>query len=140
MRLTFAALVLWQSWPHAAAAARLTISVEGVRNAEGVVGVLVFNSPQGWPENVDAAVRAKAVPARAVVTTLAIDDIPRGTYAVVVLHDENKNQKLDRNFVGRPREGWGMSNNPKARASAPSFRRAQIAVRRDMHLRIRLNY
>jgi uncharacterized protein (DUF2141 family) len=140
MRLTFVALVIWQTATQASAAARLTVSVEGVRNARGVVGVLVFNSPQGWPENVEAALRARAVPARALVTTLAIDDVPPGTYAVVALHDENKNKKLDRNFVGRPYEGWGMSNNPRARASAPGFKRAQFAIRRDTHLRIRLNY
>jgi uncharacterized protein (DUF2141 family) len=28
----------------------LTVEVENVRNAQGVVGVLVFNTAQGWPE------------------------------------------------------------------------------------------
>jgi uncharacterized protein (DUF2141 family) len=140
MRLMVAALMLSHTAAQSAVTARLTISVEGVRNADGVVGVLVFSSPQGWPDSVDGAIRAKAVPARSPIATLAIEDIPLGAYAVVVLHDENENKKLDRDFVGRPREGWGMSNNPKARASAPSFGRARFLLRRDTHLRIRLNY
>ncbi|HET8550209.1 MAG TPA: DUF2141 domain-containing protein [Bryobacteraceae bacterium] len=121
-------------------AATLTINIEHVRNAAGVVGVLVFNSPRGWPENFDAALRKKAVAAHPPVTALVIDDLPYGNYAVVVLHDENENRKLDRNFLGIPREGWGMSNNPRARASAPSFRRARFTLARDKNLRVRLNY
>jgi uncharacterized protein (DUF2141 family) len=39
---------------------RLTVEVENVRNAQGVVGVLVFNTAQGWPENFSAALRAEA--------------------------------------------------------------------------------
>jgi uncharacterized protein (DUF2141 family) len=38
----------------------LTVEVENVRNAQGVVGVLVFNTPQGWPEQFSAALRAEA--------------------------------------------------------------------------------
>ena len=33
---------------------RLTVEVENVRNAQGVVGVLVFNTAQGWPEQFSA--------------------------------------------------------------------------------------
>ncbi len=39
---------------------RLTVEVENVRNAQGVVGVLVFNTAQGWPEQFSAALRAQS--------------------------------------------------------------------------------
>ena len=118
----------------------LTITVENVRNSKGVVGVLVFNSQRGWPESVKAAILSKAVPAHPEVTTLVLGDLPVGDYAVVALHDENENMKLDKNFIGVPREGWGMSKNPKARLSAPSFRQARFSLQQDSHLRIHLNY
>jgi uncharacterized protein (DUF2141 family) len=120
--------------------ATLTISIDEVRNSKGLIGVLVFRSAQGWPEKVDAASFGKAVEAHPGVTTLVIDDLPSGTYAVVALHDENENQKLDRNFFGMPKEGWGMSNNPKAYLSAPSYSQARFVLKEDTHLQIHLNY
>jgi uncharacterized protein (DUF2141 family) len=120
--------------------ATLTITVDNVRNSKGVVGVLVFRSPQGWPEKVDHAIRSIAVPAHPGITTLALYDLPSGTYAVVALHDENENMRLDKSFFGMPKEGWGMSNNPKARASAPSFSRARFALEKEARLQIHLNY
>jgi uncharacterized protein (DUF2141 family) len=139
----FAFALAWLSTVAAddpATSATLTITVDNVRNSKGVVGVLVFRSPQGWPEKVDRAIRSVAVPAQPGPTTLALDDLPSGTYAVVALHDENENMKLDKSFFGIPKEGWGMSNNPKARASAPSFSRARFLLERETRLKIHLNY
>jgi uncharacterized protein (DUF2141 family) len=119
---------------------KLTIVAEDVRNAKGVVGVLVFASDRGWPEKVNAAVRSVAAPAQPGITTLTVGNLPPGTYAVVVLHDENENMKLDRNLLGIPKEGWGMSNNPKARVSAPAVRQARFVLNADSRLRIHMNY
>jgi len=121
-------------------ALKLTLVAEGVRNSRGVIGVLIFRSSRGWPEVFEAALRAKATPAQSGSTTLTFEDLGPGAYAVVLLHDENENKKLDKNFFGVPREGWGMSNNPKAHAAAPSFGRARFILERDTLLRIRLNY
>lgn len=39
------------------------------------------------------------------------NDLLTGTYAVIALHDENTNGEMDKNFIGRPKEGFGTSNN-----------------------------
>jgi uncharacterized protein (DUF2141 family) len=114
----------------------LTLVVEGVNNTRGVIGVLVFDSPNGWPEDVAFAFRTMAVPAQAPVTELTIPDLPSGDYAVVVLHDENSNMKLDRNWLGMPKEQWGMSNNPHVFLSAPSFDSARFTLAADEQLHI----
>ena len=114
----------------------LTLAVEGVRNTRGVIGVLVFNSSAGWPEHVELAVTSKAVPAQTPETVLTIYDLPAGEYAVVVLHDENTNMKLDRDWIGKPKEQWGMSNNPHAALSTPSFDSARFSFDADKRLLI----
>jgi uncharacterized protein (DUF2141 family) len=116
----------------------LTLVVEDVRDTRGVIGVLVFSSPDGWPEHVSSAFTSMALPAQAPVTTLTIHDLPPGEYAVVVLHDENSNMKLDRNWLGMPKEQWGMSNNPHASLSAPSFESAEFSLSGNEQMRIRL--
>ena len=116
----------------------LTLAVEGVRNSKGVIGVLVFNSRRGWPENTEAAFRRIAVRAQQGLSSVAISNLPEGDYAVVVLHDENENMKLDRNWLGIPKEQWGMSNNPPVFMSIPSFDAARFRLRSDLRMRIRL--
>jgi uncharacterized protein (DUF2141 family) len=78
----------------------LTVAVENVRNAQGVVGVLVFNTAQGWPEQFSAALRAEARAAHNGVVEITVPDLPAGDYAVVALHDENTNKHLDRDWLG----------------------------------------
>ncbi|MFY7938572.1 MAG: DUF2141 domain-containing protein [Flavobacterium sp.] len=38
-------------------------------------------------------------------------DLPAGEYAVSTYHDLNRNDKLDRYFIGKPKEPYGFSNN-----------------------------
>jgi len=116
----------------------LTILVQGVCNSKGVIGVLVFESARGWPEDTSAALRRAAVPAQQGSTAVLIPNVPSGDYGVVVLHDENKNMKLDRDWFGMPKEQWGMSNNPHTHSSAPRFESARFSLRGDTQIRIHL--
>ena len=117
----------------------MTVEVENVRTAQGVVGVLVFNTAQGWPEQFSAALRAEATAAHTGVVEITIPDLPAGDYAVVALHDENANQQLDRNWLGVPVEQWGMSNNPPYRFAAPSFEAARFRLEHDLRIRVVLS-
>jgi outer membrane protein len=54
-------------------------------------------------------------------------DVPPGDYALVVHHDENGNRRIDRNFVGIPREPLGFSNGYQPRGP-PVFGRASFVL------------
>ncbi len=66
-------------------------------------------------------------------------DVPPGQYAVMAYHDANDDQKLDLRFGMFPKEGWGLSNNPKVMGppsfSASSFTMTEqtMATMIDMH-------
>ena len=49
-----------------------------------------------------------------------------GTYAVAVYHDENANVKFDKNWIGLPVEGYGISNNPTFILVPPAFDEAKF--------------
>jgi uncharacterized protein (DUF2141 family) len=66
------------------------------------------------------------------------EGIPSGTYALVVLHDENMNGKLDTNWLGVPKEGYGFSNDPDA-ATAPSAKDRSDAASALAHRQIHKN-
>jgi uncharacterized protein (DUF2141 family) len=77
------------------------------------------------------------VPAEVDAVHISVE-LPPGSYAAVVLHDENKNMKLDKNLFGVPREQWGMSRNPKAKLSAPRFEDARFELVKDEAIEIDL--
>lgn len=43
-----------------------------------------------------------------------------------MFHDENSNGKLDRNFMGIPREGVGASNGARGHFGPPKFGDAEF--------------
>lgn len=108
----------------------LRVHVDGFRNTRGNLGTAIFASPAGWPDNMAKAFRHGPAPIDpATKTSTGVwTGIPAGDYAVVAIHDENSNHKLDRNFFGIPREGFGFANNPRVVLSAPAFQAARIHV------------
>jgi uncharacterized protein (DUF2141 family) len=44
------------------------------------------------------------------------------------VHDENGNGKLDKNFVGVPSEGHGVSNNKTYALSAPKWNESSFTL------------
>ena len=105
----------------------LEIHVTGFRNEKGKAGGTVFASPDGWPEANDKALVHGGFPIENNQATEEFQ-IPPGTYAVAVIHDENSNHKLDRNFLGIPKEGFGFANNPRVLLTAPPFAAASVQV------------
>jgi uncharacterized protein (DUF2141 family) len=121
-----------QSSPDQGSAAHCTlrIHVDGLRNSNGVVGSVIFISPDGWPEDTKKAFRhgPTPIPSGARQSTVVWDQLPSGDYGVAVIHDENRNARLDRNMFGIPKEGFGFANNPHVLLSAPPFRAALVHV------------
>lgn len=101
--------------------AKLTIRVTDLRNHKGQLIFGIFTSPDGFPTDPSKAVNWQVKPADA-DTVVFTAMLPPGRYGASVLHDENKNNKLDKNLAGIPVEGYGETNNPK-----PRFRQATFA-------------
>lgn len=108
----------------------LRIHVDGLRNSNGVVGSVLFKSPDGWPEDTKKSFRHGPTPISTGQrqSTVIWDHLPSGDYGVAVIHDENSNARLDRNMFGIPKEGFGFANNPHVALSAPAFKVALVHV------------
>lgn len=59
---------------------------------------------------------------------LKFSKLPEGTYAVAVYCDENKNQQLDKNLFGIPKEPYGFSRNPTNKWKEPVFEEVAIKI------------
>lgn len=109
----------------------LVLKLEGVSNSKGLIRITVFTKEEGFPEDSQKAVKTLSVPAQEGVIKVSLGKLPAGTYAIAVLHDENKNGKLDTNLVGYPKEGYGFSNNNLPTFRAPRFDEAAFSLNEE---------
>jgi len=75
-------------------------------------------------------------------TNCSFLNVEPGTYAIAVVHDENGNGKLDKNFVGVPSEGYGVSNNKTYALSAPNWNESTftLGANESKTLQVKLRY
>lgn len=106
----------------------LRVEVEGLRNQKGKISITVFNSPEGFPEDIDRAYRWKTLDLSEEKPVFTFEDLPAGEYAYAILHDEDGDGEMKKNLLGIPREGFGFSNNYQPRIKNPSFQDASFSL------------
>jgi len=117
----------------------LLILVEGFKNTDGQLMVALFNGPTDFPYK--EAYKGSITAISANEELIKFENIPYGDYAVVALHDMNKDGKLDKNALGIPTEGYGFSNNAMDKYGPPSFMQASfVFAGRDVVRTIDLEY
>ena len=62
---------------------------------------------------------------------ISFDSIFPGKYAIQFFHDENKNQKMDFNLIGIPKEKFGSSNDVKPILGPPKFEKMLFEIYED---------
>jgi uncharacterized protein (DUF2141 family) len=121
-------------WPLLLAAApasepttvRLVIRVTDLRNRDGQLIFGVFKQADGFPNVQQKAVNWQVKPASS--DGVFACELPPGVYAASVLHDENSNGDMDRNVAGIPKEGYGVTNNPKPNYRQATFKEATFTL------------
>ena len=117
------------------------VDVGGLRSDKGQMLCALFSSAEAVPTKADKAIArltAKIAERQAICD---FTGVAPGTYAVSVVHDENSNGKLDRNFIGMPREGVGASNDAKGHMGPPKFNAASFQYKGGrLDLKIHVNY
>ena len=124
-------------------AATLTIHVTGARNAKGQIRVALFQGAKGFPGDASQAIQTQAadIDPQSLSAQIVFTGLHEGVYAVSIFHDENMNQKLDKNFLGVPKEGYGASNNPKKKMGPPDFEETKFQLSgQAQSLEIKLMY
>lgn len=106
-------------------AANINVTVTNIKNMKGVVRIGIINKEGDFPYE---AFTGKKVPINGNSVNVKFTGIAPGEYAIVVHHDENSNDKLDKNVLGVPLEGYCFSNNVKAFAAPPKFKYAKFML------------
>ncbi|MDO8292247.1 MAG: DUF2141 domain-containing protein [Gallionella sp.] len=118
------------------------VKILNIKNSTGTVACALFESPDGFPtEYLRLATNVMVIKIRKDQARCDFEDIPPGTYAMAVIHDENMNSKLDTHWLGIPTEGYGFSNDAKGLVGAPSFSAASFSYDgQNLDLTMSLHY
>jgi uncharacterized protein (DUF2141 family) len=138
-RILGAALALLLLFCFSAAASDLRVTIEGVESSSGTLMIGLYDSEEHFLTAIGNAGKVGllndrsrlvgiAMRASAGTQSVVFTDLKPGAYAVIVFHDANDIGKLTENWLGKPTECYGFSNNAEGFLSAPSFKNASVLV------------
>jgi uncharacterized protein (DUF2141 family) len=110
------------------ATATLTVRIEHVSEKRGQIRLAVYERAN-WAGREGETAAEAVVPAVPGETIVALNGLPPGVYAIKTFQDENKDEKMDFNWLGIPLERFGFSNDAKPFLDQPSFDEAKFEVR-----------
>lgn len=134
-------LVLVFNYSHAQESYSITVKVSDLRNSIGDVLFLLYNKEGSIPDLKLKNYYKKEI---GIIfknsATIKFNNLPKGNYAIFVLHDENKNGKIDKKFV-LPIEGVGFSNFENINLSnRPNFSKAGFMINENLSKNIKVIY
>jgi uncharacterized protein (DUF2141 family) len=125
------------STPCLAALPKLTVVVSGLEPATGIVEVSLFDSEEDWRKEPFLQKKGPAFGDGTFRVSFAA--LPEGEYAIIVVHDANSNDKLDRGFLGLFGEQYGFSGDAHRWFFQPSFEEAKFDFSEDQTVKIDLD-
>ena len=115
--------------------ANITVVINKTRNNNGKMLLALHNEQtfmkgEGIQHAKEAIIDGKV--------TVTFKNVPQGEYAIMVLHDENENNRMDFDEHRMPKEDYGVSNNDMS-FGPPQFSSAKFkVVSEDITMEIRL--
>ena len=104
---------------------KVGVTVTGLRNSDGVVRCGLYASADGFRQP-GREMRGATGAIRGQSATCTFSNLPAGTYAVAVFHAEHNEARIETGAFGKPKQGYGFSNNPSSGFGPPSFSSASF--------------
>jgi len=103
----------------------VVVNITNLESNNGNVFIAIYNSEKNFLNKGFKSFQTKI---KNNSCKVVFKDIPNGTYAISMFHDENENNKMDTNFIGIPKEGYGCSNNAKGFMGPPKWEDAKFQI------------
>jgi uncharacterized protein (DUF2141 family) len=112
---------------------KLDINITGTRNNKGNIMLQLFN------EKEEVIVREMNI-IKHNECTISIKNLKPGKYAIRYYHDENLNCIMETNIFGKPKEGYGFSNNVIGKTGPPQFEKWLFDIKQDTIIVLKPTY
>lgn len=130
-------------WLAASSASSAELVIEKLRSPLGHVAVNIFTdrAEAAFPERANMAIQNHYVKVEGQgPMKIQLTDLPEGTYAVAVMHDEDSDKKFKSTIFSIPQEGFGFSNNPTIYFGPPAFKSVLVKIAPDSQISITMKY
>ncbi len=119
----------------------LMVEVHGLRSSKGVIQFMLYNRDGTIPDKECKSYYKKQTgKIDEGVSYTVFENLPKGRYAVTVVHDENMNGKIDSGFF-LPIEGIGFTNYSSiGLANRPDFVKASFDLSSNVTKSIKVIY
>jgi uncharacterized protein (DUF2141 family) len=126
LRLAAALLLLLALAAAGAPTADLEVRLDRLRSQKGLLHLCLTRNPAHFPDcGKDPRAVKRSIPSAA--GPVRFTGMEPGTYALAIMHDENRNGRLD-TLLGIPREGFGFSQSPVVRFGPPRFDQVRLNI------------
>lgn len=115
------------------AQSKLEIVILDLRNSKGEVGLKLVDENEKLVHGIKSKIKNK----KCVIT---FKDIPDGKYAVQYFHDENSDDKIEKNRIGMPKEGYGFSNDAHGKFGPKKFEKWLFTIKGDTKIKVKTKY
>ena len=111
----------------------LNIKINGLKNNNGQVVMELKDALENTIKRITRYIDSNQC-------NILIDSIATGKYTILYFHDENKNNKLDTNILGIPKEGYGFSNNASGKYGPPPIEKRIFDISEDKSMDLKPFY
>lgn len=104
----------------------ITVTINNIKNNNGYVLLGLHNQKSFMNKTENALQHQRTIIADGKVTAV-FKNVSEGEFAIMAVHDENANNRMDFELSGMPKEAYGMSNNNMS-FGPPLFNDAKFTV------------
>ncbi len=115
------------------------VEISDINDPKGLMSIGLYSNKKGFPDK-GKEYKGKDVEVTGQTLVYTFEDVPFGTYAIAIFHDTNSNGKLDKNFLGIPKEGYAFSNNVFGTFGPPDFKDASFEFDGNKTVKIKMGY
>ena len=113
----------------------LTVDIQVTKYNKGSVYLALYNSKETYMNKAYKTNSGKVVDNKATIT---LENIKKGDYAFSLFHDVNSNKKMDKNFIGIPKEPYGFSNNESGPFGPPKFEKVVFNINKSKTIKVHI--
>ena len=105
--------------------AQLTTTITNIKEIKGRIEFGIYDDPEVFLSETEQY-KLVFIPVDSIIAIIIIDSLPKGTYAISLMHDLNSDGEMESNFFHIPKEPYGFSNNHRPLFSKPDFEDCQF--------------
>jgi len=116
----------------------IVVNVSGIENNTGKIQIGLYNSEKTFP-TYGKHFKGAEPNANTSGVSYTFTNIPTGTYAVAVWHDEDEDKTMNKNLFGSPTENYGFSRNIYGSFGPPSFEEVSFKLNSGKKITLKIN-